>query len=93
MVRRCADLRELPLLIRSMIDGYQSDEVALEAYVAAVLELSQGVNWYSVLLEKKGVHSERSAEYAEEVEQLARYTLACINGGADAPPAPAAAGW
>ena len=78
MVRRCADLRELPALVASMLDGHRHDENALAAYVAAVFGTSASVNLYSVLLEKKGVHSERPAVFADEIGKLADYAQACL---------------
>jgi hypothetical protein len=93
MVRRCDDLRELPSLIRTMIEGHENDEAALEAYVSAVFELSESVNLYSVLLEKRGVHSDRPAAYAGEIDKLARYALACARVPADAPAEASAALW
>ena len=94
MVRRCADLRELPSLLATMLDEHRHDEAALQAYVAAVFELSESVNLYSVLLEKKGVHVERpaAAARAEEIEKLADYALACMRNVA-MPVEPAAAAW
>jgi hypothetical protein len=90
MVRRCADLRELPSLIAGLVDEHRHDETALSAYIAAVFELSESVNLYSVLLEKKGVHAEREAAYGDEIAKLADYTLACMRK-VDRPVEPAAA--
>lgn len=79
MVRRCVDLRLFPEFIRSMLEGYRSDEAALEAYIAAVIETSERVNLYSVLLGKRGVYAERSADYQAEVEKLAGYLQRCLD--------------
>ena len=79
MVRRCADLRQLPAIIASMLDEHRHDEDALVAYVAAVFETSVSVNLYSVLLEKKGVYAERPAVFADEIGKLADYAHACLN--------------
>jgi hypothetical protein len=92
MVRRCADLRELPSLLATMLDEHQHDEAALQAYVAAVFELSESVNLYSVLLEKKGVYVERPAARADEIRKLADYALACMRN-VETPVEPAAAAW
>lgn len=93
MVRRCSDPRRLPMFIRDMLRDYRNDEGALEAYVAATYETSESINLYSVLLNKKGVHTERVAGYDEEIGKLATYALARL-ATADAPPGdPVAADW
>ena len=89
MVRRCADLRELPAVVASMLDEHRHDEGALTAYVAAVFGMSASVNLYSVLLEKKGVYAERPAVFADEIGKLADYAHACLrNMATPAQPAP-----
>ena len=93
MVRRCSDLRELPSLVRAMIDHHEHDESALESYVAAALELSESVNLYSVLLEKKGVHREQDTTFASDVETLADYAMRCMHRRTDTAIEPAAAAW
>jgi capsule polysaccharide export protein KpsC/LpsZ len=93
MVRRCNDLRELPSLVRTMLDHHEHDEAALESYVAAVFELSESVNLYSALLEKKGVYREDATSFTAEVEKLATYTLKCMQGRPDPAIERAAAAW
>jgi hypothetical protein len=78
MVRRCADLRELPALVAEMINEHRHDEGALAAYIAAVFGMSASVNLYSVLLEKTGVYAERPGAFADEIGKLADYTMACL---------------
>jgi len=90
MVRRSADLRELPSLMTALLGQHQHDEAALAAYISAVFELSASINLYSVLLEKQGVHVERQGTYETEITKLADYTLACMRNVA-APAEPAAA--
>jgi capsule polysaccharide export protein KpsC/LpsZ len=75
MVRRCKDLRALPELLRTTLLEYRNVEAALEAYVAATYANSESVNLYSVLLEKKGVHQERSGDFFAEAGRLAQYAL------------------
>jgi len=77
MVRRVDDVRHLPGTIADLLRHYQSDERALESYVAAVYATSASVNLYSVLLKKKSVHVERESSYREEIERLARYAVQC----------------
>jgi capsular polysaccharide biosynthesis protein len=94
IVRRCSDLRELPSLVRTMLDHHEHDESALESYVAAALELSESVNLYSVLLDKKGVYREQTSSFTAEVEKLADYAMSCMQQGrSDSAIEPAAAAW
>jgi hypothetical protein len=78
MVRRVADIRQLPATIAGLLSAYQVDEHALESYVDAVFETSASVNLYSVLLNKKRVHTDRSSTYDEEIQRLAAYLMTCV---------------
>jgi hypothetical protein len=92
MVRRCDDTRRLQLIIREVLLRHVTNDAALEAYVAAVYEISASVNLYSVLLGKKNVHVERAgAAYAEEVAKLADYLKDCFHGAPSVAHAEAAA--
>jgi hypothetical protein len=79
MVRRIDDPRRLPQIVREALAGHCSDDAALEAYVAAVLDTSAGINLYSVLLGKKNVHAERTGAYAGEVAKLADHVVTLLN--------------
>jgi capsule polysaccharide export protein KpsC/LpsZ len=93
MIRRCQDLRRLPIFIRDVMREYRSDERALEAYVAATFETSESINLYSVLLNKHAVHVERQSAFGEEIEKLAAYALKRLREP-DCPPGdPLAAEW
>jgi hypothetical protein len=95
MVQRCSDLRALPALLSSMIRDYASDERALEAYLAATFDTSEGINLYSTLLQKKGVYSEGAIDEPAEIAKLAEYTIRTLGRPAisrDGAPA-AAARW
>jgi len=81
MIRRCDDPRRLQSIIRELLEEYNYDDVALENYVAGVMETSVGVNLYSVLLEKKNVYIERGSTYNDEIEKLANYLHLLINDG------------
>jgi hypothetical protein len=93
MVRRCQDLRRLPMFIGEVMRDHRNDERALEAYVAATFEVSESVSLYSVLLNKQGVHVERDASYGEEIEKLATYALTRLQESDDPPGDPGAADW
>lgn len=75
MLRYCGGFRELPRIIRELLEAYRRDDEALHTYVAAVFDTSVSINLYSVLLQKKGVHAERPAAYAEEIAKLAAHVL------------------
>lgn len=76
MVRRCEDPRRLQSLIREMIEHYGDHEESLQSYVSAVLETSESVSLYSVLLNKKNVHADRvGVAYQDEVDKLSRFLL------------------
>jgi hypothetical protein len=93
MLRRCDDPRTLPQIMRELIDGFRTDDRALEAYVAAVMDSSVRVNFYSVLLGKKNVHIERAAEYGEEIAKLAAYLRVQMRGAPPPAQVPGAARW
>ena len=74
MVRRCEDPRRLQSIIREMLERTVDDEAALESYVSAVYETSESVSLYSVLLNKKNVHTERGVTgYRDEVDKLSAF--------------------
>lgn len=94
MLRRCEDLRELPAILRQAIEGYASDDVALQRYVAAVMDTSVRLNLYSVLLGKKNVHVEHASEYSQEIAKLAGYLEPLlVPATSSSEPAPGAASW
>lgn len=78
MIKRCEDPRHMNTLIRDMLNKYESDEGALNDYVAAVFETSCSINLYSVLLGKKNVYIENSGDYNLEIQKLSTYTSQMI---------------
>jgi len=93
MVRRCEDSRKLQTTIREMMERAGDDEAALESYVSAVYETSESVSLYSVLLNKKNVHTEGNVtDYQEEVDKLGVFLQSLL---AEKPtrPADGAAAW
>lgn len=72
MVRYCVHPRHVQTIVRKAISEYAANEVALENYVAAVFETSVSANLYSVLLDKKNVHSEQSGSYENEIAKMAQ---------------------
>ena len=73
MVKCCDDPRHIQTIVRKVLDESEVNDVALENYVAAVLETSVSANLYSVLLGKKNVYTERSGDYENEVAKMADY--------------------
>jgi hypothetical protein len=75
MVRRAADLQKLPQTIAAALAEASSDERAIEAYVATVMELSVGVNLYTTLLGRSGAHADRSTDFTTDIGALADFVL------------------
>jgi hypothetical protein len=80
MIRRNRDFSRLHEDIAELLTSPSHDERALEAYVAAVLESSAGIHWYSVLLGRSDGHKVRETGFDQELEKLADYTLSRISG-------------
>jgi hypothetical protein len=85
MLVHCRDVSAMPRVVRRLLDSHSHDEKALHAYVAAVLETSDSVQWYSTLLDRSDAHRVRETKFNDEVGNLARYTLRVLEAG---PPAP-----
>jgi len=75
MVRYCKNLSLLPIEIKNLLDDYDYDVKSAESYVAAILELSVGVNLYSELLGRKYTFHEKDSLYQDEISKLSRYLL------------------
>ena len=73
MIQRCTDLRHLNSMIRNILQTYEIDLKALEAYVCAVFETSISANLYSVLLNKEDVHFENKSDFKDEIKNIANY--------------------
>jgi hypothetical protein len=88
MVRRCADPHLLPETIAAALAEHRPDEAALEAYVAAILEISVGVNLYSNLLGRQGAHADEARAFDADIALLADYTAERLRQHLPAAPAP-----
>lgn len=75
MLRRINDPRNLPFLIKNIINNYSFDEDALERYIMSVFETSISLNLYSMLLKKNNVYTESNREYHNEVNNFSEYIL------------------
>ncbi len=70
MVRRVADMSRLPWEIRDLLKNHHYDENALCAFIGAVMEHGVPINFYSVLLNKSGVHKEQATTFDGDVRVL-----------------------
>ena len=74
MVRYVDSLDNLPKEIVNLMEYHTHHEDALQAYIAAVVQSSVPVNFYSQLLGRKNVYSVNSADnFEEEINKLAYY--------------------
>lgn len=71
MVRRVGDLSLLPWAIRDLLQQYRYDEIAMCALIGAVMDHGVGINFYSVLLNKAGVHKEQPTTFEQDIATLA----------------------
>jgi len=80
MVRRVADLHQLGDVIAELLAGYEYQDDAVAAYVAATMSESAPVNLYSTLL-GRDVHVpdqdsvDAPEAWRENIDRLARYTI------------------
>lgn len=78
MVRRVGDLSLLPWAIRDILNNYHYSEEAMCALIGAVMEHGVGVNFYSVLLNKAGVHKEQPTTFEQDINILAERIMSLI---------------
>lgn len=79
MVRRVTDLSCLPWTIRDMMKNSKCDDKALEAFVGSVMTLGVPINFYSVLLNKGGVHREQASTFAQDIDLLAKHITGLLD--------------
>jgi len=87
MVRAISDINTLPRHVSELLKGYQFDQEALENYVAACIDCSVPIDFYSLFLGKKDrlmgsdvVRSEaHSEEWARQMGLLVDYTVSSVN--------------
>lgn len=78
MVRRVGDLSLLPWAIRDILKNYRYDEAAMCALIGSVIEHGVAVNFYSVLLNKAGVHKEQPTTFEQDIDVLSKRILSLI---------------
>lgn len=89
MIRHVKDPDNLAWGITDLIKNHKHDEQALIAYISAVIKSSVQVDFYSVLLARKGVYNpdldsvDIETEYTEQMERLSAYILDQVKTGQD----------
>jgi hypothetical protein len=78
MVRAAGGLRDLHEDVRALLEGHVHDETALEAYIAAIYDCTVGVNFYSTLLGRSGVHSDESTSFDKDIAELAAFCASAV---------------
>lgn len=87
MLRHVKDLEGLSSEVAGLLEGHRHDELALQCYLAAVMENSVPVDLYSLLLGRAGAYSERDrgtdagTERQRQIELLAAYLIGRLKGG------------
>jgi hypothetical protein len=81
MIRHVKNLNNLSWEIHDIMDNHNHDENALIAYLSAVITSSVPVDFYSVLLGRKGVYNpdvgagKNENEYHKQIERLSLYLI------------------
>ena len=75
MLRNCRDLTRLQAEIPEFLATHAHDEATLRRYVAAALRASVGVNFYSGLLGRSGVHSDAVSDFDRDIGILTEHLL------------------
>lgn len=81
MIRYIQNMDNLSWEIKDLLKNHNHDEAALMAYLAAVIDSSVSVDFYSILLGKKGVYRPSGGiekiddQYQKQIERLSEYIL------------------
>jgi hypothetical protein len=84
MIRYAKNLDRLAWDICELLHNHRHDEEALAAYIAAVMRLSVPVDFYSVLLGRRGVYRPGSRDDVAstrdlQIRKLAEYLVWCVS--------------
>lgn len=85
MTKKCYDLYKLPRAIKSLLEEYQYDEIKIQKFIAALIEGSINIDFYSVLLNKSDRYSGERENMSleekkqEDINKLAGYCKNRIN--------------
>jgi hypothetical protein len=75
MVRVVGNLRDLTEDIQWLLVNHKHNEAALEAYIAAIFDCTVGVNFYSSLLGRSGVHADNVSTFEGDIAELANFCI------------------
>lgn len=75
MIRLIANLDDLAIQVKDLLQNHAHDENALIAYIVAVMQSSVPVDFYSVLLERRGVFKPAGVTESRDLQirRLAQY--------------------
>lgn len=74
MIKKCTDTSKLNQLINEIISNYKFSEKSLKSYISAIYENTEGIDFYSSLLSKKGRHSiGTDKSYEEQIKLLSNF--------------------
>jgi hypothetical protein len=84
MIRHIRDLDSTGATIRDLLDRHEHNEDALLAYISAVIKSSAAVDFYSVLLERRGVYrpsanNQEQGTRSRNIQRLADYLISKLN--------------
>src|SRR5262245_81021 len=79
MIRTVKNPHDMHRDFADLLNGHSHDEAALEAFVATVVSNSVAVDFYSVLLRRRGVYRPQpdsgGNDYASQIERLTDYLI------------------
>jgi hypothetical protein len=85
MIRKAQDLERLGWEIHEILENYKHNEDALRAYIAAVMDSSVPVDFYSILLGRRAVYrpdqnqENIDSQYKVQIDRLSKYLMGCLS--------------
>ena len=80
MIKKCTDTSKLNHLINEIRSTYRFSERSLKSYISAIYENTEGIDFYSSLLSKKGRHSVGSDKsYEDQIKLLSNFIYSKLN--------------
>jgi hypothetical protein len=85
MIRKAQDLERLGWEIHEILENYKHNEDALRAYIAAVMDSSVPVDFYSILLGRRAVYrpdqnqENIDSQYKVQIDRLSEYLMGCLS--------------
>ena len=79
MIRYVHSINDLAVEIADLMENYEYKEGPLVRYIAATMRGSVPIDYFTVLLQKKGRYGDQGIDrFDEEIEKLAKYTISRI---------------